>query len=155
MATTTTHPPTVSPLAATQKRLATFRQECVDTGTYLAEPTEELKWYTVPATKASYLIHAADAPQSSEEANMATRPPPAQVSVILKVFFFIFDNVYFAEVPSRFLRTIGSSVLKQIGFAKMNEPHLSKRPSSPLSGRCPQTRASPMTSTKQKSIFSS
>ena len=92
MATTTTHPATVSPLEAVQKRLSTYREECLKKGTYLAAPTEELIWYTVAATKASYLIRAADAPLPSEEVEPANRPPPAELVMILKVSFLRFHH---------------------------------------------------------------
>jgi len=152
MATTTTHPAVVSPLQAVQNRLSNYRDECLKKGTYLAAPTEELVWYTVNATKASYLIRAADAPQSSEEVDPANRPPPAELVMILKGFFIVFIATYHAEVSSRFLRTIGSSALKQTGYTKTTKLLLSKRPSSLSSGRHPHTWNSLMTSNKRASI---
>jgi hypothetical protein len=92
MATTTTYPTAISPLAAVMKRLSSCRTEGLEKGTYLAAPTEELVWYTVAATKASYLIRAADAPPPSEEGDPATRPAPVELCMILKGFpssFFI------------------------------------------------------------------
>ena len=67
-------------------RLDKYRGESLKTGRYLAAPSEEFVWYTLPATNASYLIHASDAPSSSEEADPAHRPPPAELVMIIKVF---------------------------------------------------------------------
>ena len=163
MATSTTHSPTVSPLAAMQKRLERFREECVITGTYLAAPSEEFSWYTVPGTKTSYLIRTADAPPAAVDGDPAVCPPLAEVdpaerpamadlSMILKVFFFtVPDGTCFADVPSRFLRTIGSSVLKHIGLQERSDARLSKRPSLHSLARLPHTSSLPMTTNRQKS----
>lgn len=86
MANTKAPPSTQSPLEAVQRRLNNYYDQSLAKGTYLAAPTEDLVWYTVAATKASYLIKAADAPSSSEEADPAFRPPPAELVMILKVF---------------------------------------------------------------------
>ena len=77
-------------MEAFQRRLSKYRDEGLKKGTYLAAPTEELVWYTVASTKASYLICAVDAPLPSEEVDPATRPPPAELAMIFKVFFFHF-----------------------------------------------------------------
>ena len=138
MATTTTHDNPASPKDAIQKQLHKYHQRCLDAGTYLPAPTKEFAWYTVPATKASYLIDAANAP-SSTEVDPSSHPPPTKLSMILKVFFFVLCAIYFAEALLRFLRTIGSSVLKRIGLLLLQEQMLKKtdlltRPSSLFQG---------------------
>lgn len=55
-------------------------------GTYLAAPTEEFSWYTVSATKTSYLIRASDAPDPTAVSDPDDRPEPVQLVMILKVF---------------------------------------------------------------------
>jgi len=59
------------------------RELCLAKGTYLAAPSEEFAWFTVEATKASYLIRASDVP-APESGN---RPAPVELSMIIKVFF--------------------------------------------------------------------
>ena len=51
-------------------------------------------WYTVAATKASYLIRAVDAPSASEEEDPEFRPPPAELAMIVKVDFAFFNIFY-------------------------------------------------------------
>ena len=68
-------------------KLAGHRKKCVEKGTYLTEfPTEELAWFTVPATKASYLIWASDAPSDDTVPGSDNRPDPVEVSMVIKVF---------------------------------------------------------------------
>lgn len=86
MATNTTFRVRPSRTESVQKRLNDYRNESLEKGTYLAAPTKQLMWYTVAATKASYLICADEAASSSEEADSAFRPPPAELVMILKVF---------------------------------------------------------------------
>lgn len=87
MATTgTTIPAPVSPMDVILTRLNRYRTEGIAKGTYLAAPTQELVWYTVAATKASYLVDAADLPPPSEKEDQAARPQPAELVMILKVF---------------------------------------------------------------------
>ena len=158
MATTTTHDNPVPPKDTIQKQLHKYRQRCLDTGTYLPAPTKEFAWYTVPATKASYLIEAANAPSSAEEADPSSHPPPAELSMILKVFFFVLCAIYFAEALLRFPRTIGSSVLKRIGFLLLQEQMLKKtdlltRPSSLFQARHLHMRTSLKNSNKLATIL--
>jgi len=84
MATDTTFRAEVSPADAIRKRIDEKRHEGIETGMYLAAPTKEFAWYTVPATKASYLIDAADLPPPSVKPTK--RPNAAELVVIMKVF---------------------------------------------------------------------
>lgn len=162
MATDTTHRIPGCPMKAKQKRLTRYRNEGLEKGTYLGAPAEDLVWYTVPATKASYLICAGDAPASeeeesspSEDVDPASRPAPAELAMILKVFFFITIVIYSAYLSSRSPRTTGSSVLRRIGLPRTRKGTslpLLTRPKSISSDSHPHTRNSLMTSSKQTPI---
>ena len=86
MATDTTIRVGVSPTNGIRKRINKKHDEGIATGMYLTAPTRELAWYTVPATRASYLVDATDIPSPSAKMNSATRPEQAELVVIMKVF---------------------------------------------------------------------
>ena len=71
-----------------QKVIATCREICLKKGGYLAAPSEDLAWYTVGATNASYLIRASDMPSDANPLEPGTRPAPVELSMIVKVFLF-------------------------------------------------------------------
>jgi len=77
--------PVVS-LMSPQSNVADYRKRCLAKGTYLAAPTEEFTWFTVEATKVSYLIRASDAPPPDTVLEPSDRPAPVELAMIVKVF---------------------------------------------------------------------
>ena len=77
-----------------QETFAKYRKACVAKGTYLAAPSEDFVWYTVEATKASYLIRASDAPSPTTTLEPGDRPAPAELTMIVKVFRPAFSSIF-------------------------------------------------------------
>ena len=72
-------------MSSRDETIVKYRELCLAKGTYLAALSEELTWFSVKATKSSYLIRASDAPSTTASLDPDDRPAPVELAMICKV----------------------------------------------------------------------